>query len=247
MYEQLKSLLIRIMPAALLRRIEYPLRRIYAFFLTGRQVECNLCKGHFSTFIPLSSGDLLCPRCGSLPRQRRLWEIVQKKFLANSNPDFSILHFSPSRMLSEKIRQLAGSSYLTSSFDQGEGTGRHFDITGIDAEDDSFDLIICYHVLEHIKEDVRAIKELYRICRPYGTLLVQTPLKQGDIYENDAILTPGERKLHFGQTDHVRIYSEGDLSHRLRSSGWKVEVAVYSSDPKKGLKEGETVFFCTKA
>ncbi len=244
MYRLLKAILTRIMPDSWLRYSEPVLRNIFSWFLKGNRVICNLCGREFIRFIPLPSGDLLCPGCGSLPRQRRLWEIIREILLAR--PGIRILHISPSRRLSERIRQLAGRSYVTSAVDSREKADRHFDITSIASDDGGFDLIICYHILEHIKEDRKAMRELYRISAPCGMLLVQSPFRQGSTYEDHGICSPGERKRHFGQEDHLRIYERDDLCRRLEEAGWKVRAQVYGEDERLGLREGETVIFCTK-
>lgn len=124
-----------------------------------------------------------------------------------------------------------------------------FDITQIDQESETFDIILCYHILEHILDDKKAISELYRVLKPNGKIYIQTPYKEGMIYEDSSIVLPEERKIHFGQEDHVRVYSIKGLKNRLEEIGFKVEVKTYNSsdyDRHYGFISPETVLISTK-
>ena len=101
-----------------------------------------------------------------------------------------------------------------------------FNILKIDKRSEQFDLIICYHILEHIQDDIQAIKELYRVLKFSGTAIIQTPFKEGDNYENQSIINSQDRLKHFGQEDHVRIYSIEGLKSRLESCGFQVVPAI---------------------
>lgn len=118
-----------------------------------------------------------------------------------------------------------------------------YDITSIPEGEDTFDLIICYHVLEHVIKDTLAMTELHRTLKPTGTLLVHTPFKEGEIYEDYSITSEEDRLLHFGQEDHVRIYSVEGLKNRLTQSGFEVEINQFKNeDIKHGLTQNEIVF-----
>lgn len=123
-----------------------------------------------------------------------------------------------------------------------------YDITDIDSENNSFDLIICYHILEHIDDDIKAMKELFRVLKSRGHCIIQTPFKNGEIYENNSIVTPAEREKHFGQSDHVRIYSINGLRNRLEKVGFQVEEKNYKEEHQNytGFNEKETVLICKK-
>src|SRR5690606_15351560 len=86
-----------------------------------------------------------------------------------------------------------------------------YDITDIKVQNDQYHLIICYHVLEHIDNDYQAMNELFRVLKKDGTCIIQTPFKEGDIYEDASIINEHDRLIHFGQKDHVRIYSINGL------------------------------------
>ena len=103
------------------------------------------------------------------------------------------------------------------------------DICNLPFEENSFDIIFCNHVLEHIEDDKKAMQELYRVLKPGGFGIFQIPqdYTRPKTYEDFNITLPEERAKHFGQYDHVRIYGL-DYFERLRSVGFKVNEVNYS-------------------
>lgn len=190
-------------------------------------------------------GDKLCPYCGSLSRTRRLWQLLQTDYLTK---DISILDFSPSRSLFRAMKQNKDVRYASTDLSGDFISDYHYDITKIDVADNSFDLIICYHVLEHIEEDNSAIKELHRILKKDGICLIQTPFKEGNIYEDSQFTTEKERLEQFGQKDHVRIYSVDGLKERLENGGFRVQVKHYTDTAENlhGFSTSEYVLLCRK-
>lgn len=244
-YQTTKKFLQKLMPASLLFRYELPLRKIYALGFLGKTVQCNICQSSLSAFIRLETEDLLCPVCGSLPRHRRLWFFLQKKTLQGA-----VLHFSPARPLLRLLHQLTFIDYLPSDYEPNPLVKARLDITNIEAESESFSLIICYHVLEHIEADQKAMDELFRVLQPGGQLIVQTPFKEGDIYEDFSIQSPVDRLRHFGQEDHVRIYSTNGLKNRLEKSGFQVTILHFEAEVEintaYGLSPHEKILICKK-
>ena len=98
------------------------------------------------------------------------------------------------------------------------------DITDIQYPDASFDVIVCYHVLEHVPDDRLAMREMRRVLKPGGWAILQSPLRVEleKTYEDFSITAPEERERAFGQRDHVRLYGR-DYEQRLQESGWIVE------------------------
>lgn len=159
-----------------------------------------------------------------------------------------VLDFSPPRCLYTKLKNTSSIEYTASDFSGEFVADERLDITGLKIPDASFDIIICYHILEHIENDVQALGELFRVVKPGGCCLVQTPFRKGDIYEDYSIINPTDRKEHFGQEDHIRIYSVPGLIKRLTSVGFIVEQANYL-EPKNnyyGFHEQETILIATK-
>jgi len=245
MYFKLKQFIKILIPRKLLFKFELVFRFFIYMFYKGHKYECNICNKRLNNFIQLANKDKLCPYCGSISRNRRLWEILKSGFL---NQNLKILDFSPSRSLYRKLSKKYPTTYTSSDISGDFISEKHFDITKIDSEDSAFDLIICYHILEHIENDKDAMNELFRVLKIGGKCLIQTPFKDGEIYENPEIILPEERLLHFGQQDHVRIYSVESLKERLIKSGFSVEILKYEEQINNynGFNENEKVLICSK-
>ncbi len=244
MYQILKNITKAIVPKQISRKYKSTFRNVVYLFYKGNDYACNLCKAKLKTFLKLPNNDLLCPRCGSLPRTRRLYQIlVDKKLLEGK-----ILHFSPPFGLHKKIKQLPNIQYTSSDYEDEFIADAKYDITKIPVKNETYDLFIAYHVLEHIAADAAAMQELFRVVKKGGYGLIQTPFRIGTTYENSNIQTPEERVKHFGQYDHVRIYSVDGLKSRLQQVGFKVEVITFSevSNNINGFKESETVLLVQK-
>lgn len=243
-YSQIKGLALRLIPRSILFRFEYPLRYLYYLKHVGNKYQCNVCEKKLSNFIPLGK-DRLCPRCGSLQRSRRLWKILKDEFLKK---DQSILDFSPSRCL-YRVMKKGPYNYISSDLSGDFNADAAFDIQHIDAPSSTFDLVICYHILEHIEDDTQAMKELWRVLKKGGYCIVQTPFHSGPTYENPLITSPEDRLIHFGQSDHVRIYSMQDLKDRLENAGFNVEIRHFQESPENrhGLRTDESVLICNKS
>ena len=245
MYQHLKTILRSVIPKHLLFKNELFIRRFYALLYSGNSHQCNICNKKLKSFVSLNKNDLLCPACGSVSRHRRLWEFLNKKGALTGR----ILHFSPSRSLYRKLSGMSSILYYSSDFADEFIADYAFDITNINQDDDTFDTIIAYHILEHISDDKKAMTELFRVLKPLGRIFIQTPFKIGEIQEDPTIKTPQERLKHFGQEDHVRIYSVTGLKKRLEAVGFKVDVTIFKydeSDDYKGFLSPETILIASK-
>jgi len=127
-----------------------------------------------------------------------------------------VLHFAPERHLRRHIDAASG-EYVTADVKPGRAD-LVLDIERLDLPDESFDCIICSHVLEHV-DDVAALSELHRVLKSDGVLLLMIPVLYGwaRTYENPGITAPEERRRHFGQWNHVRWYG-ADIRERIASA-----------------------------
>lgn len=244
MYNSIKKALKASIPKKFLFQNELFFRKFHCLFYIGNKHQCNICSQKLSRFINLNNSDFMCPSCGSLSRNRRLWHILNKQ-----DKKGNWLHFSPSRSLYRTLKKDSNINYHSSDFENEFLADYKFNITSIDQPNNKFDVIICYHILEHIEKDSLAMKELYRVLKPDGRIYIQTPFKDGDIYEDDTITTPEAREEHFGQNDHVRIYSVKGLANRLESNGFKVSEKHFhkqESDSFFGYISPETVLIASK-
>jgi ubiquinone/menaquinone biosynthesis C-methylase UbiE len=128
------------------------------------------------------------------------------------------------------------------------------DMTNIQYSENSFSVILCSHVLEHIPEDIKAMKELYRVLSNDGWAILQVPLDNNreSTFEDFSITSPEERQKYFGRFDHCRLYGR-DYKDRLTEAGFEVTVDDYvrnfsAADVEKyGLEDWEDVYFCKKS
>jgi len=136
-----------------------------------------------------------------------------------------MIHFAPEAALSRNIRQQRYfTSYLTADMFM-PGVDFHADLQSLPFESDSFDFFICSHVLEHVPDDRKAIRELHRITRPGGSGLLMTPVDSAieTTLEDLSITNAGERWRLFGQDDHLRLYSHDDYVDRIKESGFSLQ------------------------
>ena len=245
MYNFIKKNIKSIISKEFLFKNELFFRYFYGVFYLGNKHQCNICQKKLSAFVELENEDLLCPFCGSLSRNRRLWKLVNE----NEALKGDLLHFSPSRNLYRALKKNQNINYYSTDFEDEFLADYKFDITNITQIDESFDTIICYHILEHITNDQKAMTELYRVLKPNGNIYIQTPFKEGDTYEDESIILPEERLKHFGQDDHVRIYSINGLKNRLEQNGFQVEQKTFQlkeEDYYFGFMSPETVLIAKK-
>ena len=243
MYNSLKKIINTVLPKKAIFKIEPFLRSSWSLFYRGSEYECTICQTKLRKWIILHNQDKICPNCGSLARDRGLWQLIENNYLTEN---IKVLDFSPSRCLYRKWKK-QNTSYTATDLSGDFISDNQYDITSIPEDENTFDLILCYHVLEHVTDDLLAMKELHRTLKPTGTLVVQTPFKEGEIYEDYTITSEENRLQHFGQEDHVRIYSVEGLKNRLIQSGFEVEVNQYHN--KKiiyGLAENETILIMKK-
>lgn len=245
MYDQLKRVVRAVLPANIKYKVEPLLRWLHSRAYIGTNYTCNICGTSLSKFIDFYS-DKLCPRCGSSSRNRRLWDIVAKgNYL---KPGATVLDFSPSRNFFRKMKKQKDVKYYPTDFENEFIAEYSFDITNLPIPNDSIDLIFCYHILEHIVEDRTAMKELFRVLRPGGICFIQTPFKDGEIYEDFTIVSPEERLIHFHQSDHVRVYSINGLVQRLHEAGFNAAIKKFNEPENNpnGFHTEECVIVCTR-
>lgn len=202
--------------AGLRRRVELARHR-------GDAVACPLCGSRFDHFKPAwNRAQAICWRCGAHERHRFTWLVLQQRpeLLERAR---SLLHFAPEHALERRLRGRPGLRYVTTDLDPAKGE-LQLDLEALDLTDGAFDAVLCSHVLEHVADDARAMRELRRITAPGGWALVMVPIDHGreTTYEDPAIVTPEGRRAAFWQDDHVRLYAP-DVADRLAAAGFAVE------------------------
>lgn len=184
--------------------------------------------------------DSRCPWCGATDRARLihlyLTQILGMAFGPGRREDGAVepadaphdghlrlLHIAPAPPLERWLRTLHHVRYVTADLER-VGVDVRLDLTRLPWAAQSFDAVLCNHVLEHVPDDRAALRELRRVLRPGGWAVVQVPLARAleATLEDPTISTADERERHYGQADHVRLYGR-DYPDRLRGAGFEVE------------------------
>ncbi len=249
------SFFLNWIPRPLLIRLSYIVRPILAFFLKGKKYTDPIDNRSFRTF--LSYGyeqpreNVLSPSTLSLERHRLLW-LYLKTETDFFNASFSLLHFAPEQAFYKRFKKMTNIEYTTTDLNSPIADVKA-DICNLPFEDNSFDWILCNHVLEHIPDDLKAMQELYRVLKPGGTGIFQIPqeLSRETTFEDNSITDKKERAKIFGQYDHVRIYGR-DYFDKLRAVGFNVQEVDYTKNMSPGnvyrycLAKGEIIPVCKK-
>ena len=211
-------------------------------YYRGNNYYCPVCNKSYRKFLPggfdlpvikekeiIGGGyreNNICPGCISTDRDRLVFLYLQQKtdFFQKNN---KVLHIAPEPSLYttfiklKNLEYIAGTKYLEGFYYSKKLIS--LDITSLRFDDNTFNYIIANHILEHIEDDLLAMREIYRTLKPGGTAILQVPiaLKLKNTYENSEITTKKEREEHFGQFDHVRLYG-ADYKKRLENAGFKV-------------------------
>ena len=247
--------LLNTIPRPLLIRVSYLARPFLVWWLRGDRFTDPIDGKSFSKFLPYGYEDqrenVLSPSTLSLERHRLLWLYLKEKTDFFTAPH-KLLHFAPEQAFYRRFRNQKNLDYTTTDLNSPLADVKA-DICNLPFEADSFDFILCNHVLEHIPDDTKAMQELYRILKPGGTAILQIPqdLNRQQTFEDDGITDPKERAKIFGQYDHVRVYGR-DYFEKLRRIGFKVEEVDYTKSlppeliEKYRLAQGEIIPVCRK-
>lgn len=216
---------------------------------------CPICETESQKFNPFGFNpreNAQCPICGSLERHRLSWLVINEKLKDLDLTNKRMLHIAPEKVFISKFSNLFKQNYLTADL-YDKNAKIKMDITNIEYPQESFDYIYCSHVLEHIEDDRKAMRELNRVLKKDGWAILLVPITaKGPTEEDFSINTPEERTKYYGQPDHVRNYG-CDYTDRLRESGWKVEI-IYSKDLLSDeeikfmgvAKAAGEIYFCRK-
>jgi SAM-dependent methyltransferase len=244
--------------------------KLKPFFIKKYNVKCPCCGwqganflredpiSHFSPFLLKLGIHNNCgrnrrsaryPNCNAKERHRLYYLYLLN--IIPKNKRLRVLHFAPEEILTNLFVSYEKIEYLSVDVDPKKAM-RKEDITNLSFNKNSFDIIFCSHVLEHVEDDIEAMRELYRVLKPKGFAILQVPIqnKKKETYEDPSVKLPREREKIFGQVDHVRIYGR-DYVNRLKKAGFQANVksptdSFSNREIKRfGLKK-EFIYQCTK-
>lgn len=170
-----------------------------------------------------------CLRCNSLERHRLLWLYLSRRTEILKRPT-RLLHIAPEICLENRLRSFSGIDYLSGDLN-ADWVDLRFDLTDASLPDQTFDAVICSHVLEHVADDLEAMREVRRMLRVTGSAFFMVPQYPNleRTLENPNVTDPMERKRLFGQSDHARKYGS-DLHDRLSEAGFRVSKVDFAAE-----------------
>ncbi|MCW3466436.1 class I SAM-dependent methyltransferase [Chitinophaga nivalis] len=222
---------MRLFAKRLLKQFALPVYlRMRGMYYHGNEVHCPCCNSSFSRFLPtgVNRRPAQCPRCRSNERDRALWLYLDR------HPDFirpgkKLLHIGPETLFYNRFKKVKGLHYTPADkfvkmFERCYPKDTLFlDIVDMpEIPDNTYDVILCSHVLEYIREDDQAMRELFRVLKPDGIAQIQVPIKPGlkVTHEDDTITTAAERAAVFGDPGHIRFYG-ADYESKLLAQGFE--------------------------
>lgn len=208
-------------------------------FVFNKKYFCVLCARRISGFFPYRGGSknmprlplalgmigsnvdsFECPSCGGHDRERHLFLYMQAAGFFKKMEGKSVLHFAPERHLAAILQASKPGKYIKCDLFPVSGDVMRVDMLSMDFPDNTFDMLIANHVLEHVEDDVAALLEIYRVLKPGGYAILQTPYceKLCKSWSDPGVDSDAARLEAYGQEDHVRLYGK-DIFDIFESSG----------------------------
>ena len=256
MINKLFKLALNNIPRPILIRLSYGVQAVAPIFLKGDKfIDPNDGRG-YRKFFPYGYGEhqrenALSPGTNSLERHRLLWLYLKEETNFFSAPK-KVLHIAPEQCFYGRFRKMKNLEYTTADLNSPLAD-ISLDVQDMKLPDNTYDVVFCNHVLEHVPNDHKAMTEILRVLKPGGMAIIQVPLNPDwkKTLEDPTITDPKERHRLFGQYDHVRMYGQ-DYPERLKAAGFNVEVIDYSKRlspelfAKYALPEREKLYVCSK-
>jgi SAM-dependent methyltransferase len=222
--------------------------RLLACYLPPRDRHCPACNGRLRFYLAFRGGsskipvffrglsmvgsdvdNFECPACGATDRDRHLLLYLRASGLLEKVSGCRVVHFAAEPAIETEVRALGPASYLRCDLYPRDSQSQQVDITRMPFADSSVDLLIANHVLEHVEDDVCALREIHRVLRPGGLAILQTPYSEvlTDTWEDRGIVDPQARFHAFGQEDHVRVYGR-NIATRFSTTGLVSRIRSHS-------------------
>ena len=249
------KLILKIFPRTFLIKFSFIFQPLLSILLSGDKFTDPIDGKSFRKFLSYGYNKLrknaLSPSTLSLERHRLLWLYLKNETVLFEKK-IKLLHFAPEQAFYKRFKKLRNIQYDTIDINSPLAKIKA-DICDLPIKENTYDFILCNHVLEHVLDDNKAMSELYRVLKKGGTGIFQVPIdmKREKTFQDDSITDKLERNKIFGQYDHVRVYGK-DYFKKLEDTGFKVQQIDYSKkfSDKEILKfsiiSGEIIPVCTK-
>ena len=241
-------------PPEVRRSLRWARDILRSLLASGNARQCPVCGRPSRRFFRagrVPREEALCGHCGALDRHRLVWVFFLRKTNLFDGLRKRMLHVAPDKCIQRNLRMRLGDGYVTADLEDPRVMVT-MDIACMPYSDESFDVIYCSHVLEHVRDDRRALKEFHRVLKKDGWAVLLVPITAERTREDPAVEDPVERRRLFGQEDHFRRYGP-DYVERLHEAGFRVSVtgvADLCTAGEAGLfgltaNSGE-IYYCTK-
>lgn len=225
-------------------------KRVRLFGFNRYCPACGRFARTFGEYGLVPRPDAKCPFCGALERHRLVWLFLQRKTsLLSGGFTGRLLHIAPEEVFERKLRPLLAARYVTADL-LSPSADVKLDVTDIPFSEQSFEAIICNHVLEHVPDDRKAMREFYRVLSDTGWAIFMVPITAEKTFEDFSVDSPEERLRIFGQADHVRNYGP-DFVDRVRDAGFEVkqikggEFLSKEEMQKYAIRPDHVIYQCT--
>jgi SAM-dependent methyltransferase len=237
-----------------LSRTRQTLHPVLRMIERGDARYCPCCKSYLRRFKPYGEivvrPEAMCGVCGSVERDRLMHLFINQKTDLLDGRRKKLLHIAPELSMRALFQNVDYIDYLSADLSDVSAMEK-MDITNISYPANTFDVIYCSHVLEHVPDDRKAMREFLRVLKPGRWAILHVPITADVTFEDPSITDPKERERLFGQYDHVRRYGP-DYADRLAEAGFSVEKHQFAEEmgarvtERCGLEPNEAVYLCRK-
>jgi SAM-dependent methyltransferase len=227
--------LLKNIPRPVLIKLSPIITKIFPFFLKGDAVHCSICNNSFSRFLAYGINprpNALCPKCLSLERHRLLWLYFKSK-TDFFEKHYKVLHVAPEQVFYKIFKKQRNLDYTTIDLESPLADIK-MNVEQMTFGDSEFDIVLCNHVLEHVENDDKALKEIFRVLKKGGYAILQSCIDYNRLttYEDKTITSEEDREREFWQKDHCRLYGM-DYSERLKKAGFVVDENLFVNELSK--------------